>query len=339
MIRNAESQKLVKVDGTLPTPIYRQIIESVIVAIEKGDLQSGDNLPSVNSLAKEFSIARGSIFKAYAELRALGTIDSTPGKGFYVLSTKQLNKKNIFLLMSTFNPYREVFYQAFIKQMKNHASVDLYFHHHNISVFETLIQNHAPHYNTFVIMPELHKQTKGILKTFDHRNLFILDAGFKEYSKMYVGVYQNYEKDIIAFFNSIADRLKMYTRIALLFSGNMRNYDIIKGFELYFSGNKIAEVILDTVNFKPQKGDLCLVMDDNDLVRLILNAKSNSWILGKDFGIVSFNETPLKSIISEGITTISPDFEQMGINMANMILNNQKEIIENPYLFIDRNSC
>lgn len=339
MNKNFKAQHLIHVDGTLSTPIYRQIIESVLSAIEKGQLQKGGTLPSVNSLATEFSIARGSIFKAYAELRALGNIDSTPGKGFFVLNTKQQGKKNIFLLMSTFNPYREVFYQTFLARLKNNASVDLYFHHHNINVFETLVENHSSHYNTFVIMPEIHKHTKSILKKFDERNLFILDTGFKEYSKLYAGVYQNYETDILQFFKSTTKRLKIYSRVLLLFSGNMRNYDVIKGFERYFStSDKNAKVITDTEKYNPQKGDLCLVMDDNDLVRLISYAKSENWTLGKDFGIVSFNETPLKSIISEGITTISPDFKQMGTDMADMILSNQKIAKENPSLLIDRKS-
>lgn len=339
MSKNFKEQDLIKVDGTLSVPIYRQIIDAVLFAIEKGDLQSRDSLPSVNALAAEFSIARGSVFKAYDELRTLGTIDSIPGKGFFVLSTKPVNKKNIFLLMSTFNPYREVFYHTFISRLKNQATVDLYFHHHNINVFETLIQNHATHYNTFVIMPELHKRTKSILQKFDQRNLFILDTGFKEYNKSYAGVYQNYEKDILQFFENIADRLNVYSRVLLLFSGNMRNYDVISGFESYFSSSaKTTLVIMDTEKFVPEKGDLCLVMDDNDLVRLILYAKNMKWKLGKDLGIVSFNETPLKSIISEGITTISPDFNQMGISMADMILSNQKDFVENPSVLIERNS-
>jgi DNA-binding transcriptional regulator YhcF (GntR family) len=339
MSRKYTAQHLIHVDGALSTPIYRQIVNSILHAIENGGLQKGDTLPSVNSLATQFAIARGSIFKAYAELRALGTIDSTPGKGFFVLNTKQPGKKNIFLLMSTFNPYREAFYQAFIARLKNSASVDLYFHHHNINVFETLIQSHSSYYNTFVVMPEIHKLTKSILKRFDEKNLFILDTGFKEFSKLYAGIYQNYERDILQFFNDITDRLLIYSRVVLLFSGNMRNYDVIKGFERYFSTSaQSAEVITDTEKYIPQKGDLCLVMDDNDLVRLISYAKSQNWTLGVDFGIVSFNETPLKSIISEGITTISPDFNQMGIDMADMILSNRKEAKQNPFMLIDRRS-
>ena len=34
--------------------------------------------------------------------------------------------------------------------------------------------------------------------------------------------------------------------------------------------------------------------------------------VGKDVGVISYNETPLKKIILNGITTVSTDFMMMG---------------------------
>src|SRR5690606_27542351 len=140
--------------------------------------------------------------------------------------------------MSTYNPYREVFYNAFISKLKNQATVDIYFHHHHIGVFETLIRDHASHYNTFVIMPEIHRQTEQILKQLDQRNLYILDTGLKQFGELYPCVCQHYERDIYAFLQSVTDRLQRYNRVILLFSGNMRNYDVITGFDRFFEKHK-----------------------------------------------------------------------------------------------------
>jgi DNA-binding LacI/PurR family transcriptional regulator len=60
--------------------------------------------------------------------------------------------------------------------------------------------------------------------------------------------------------------------------------------------------------------------------------------LGKDLGIVSNNKTPLKGIVASGITIISTDFAQMGKTMAEMILNHQKQKLDNPFLMNNRNS-
>lgn len=329
----------IKINSSLKQPIYKQIIEAIYTAIAGGTLQIGDILPSVNGIAAQHSLARGSVFKAYNELRNAGIIDSTPGKGYFVTNTDIQAKKNIFLLLSTFNPYREVLYNAFINQLKNDAHVDIYFHHHNIKVFDTLIRNHAAYYNTFVIMPEINVQTDEILKLLDPKRVYILDTGLKEFGNKYPCVCQNYEQDIYNILRDNTIRLKKYKRIILLFPDNIKTRGVITGFKkLFMEFNFPAEVIEDTLTYQPRKADLCITMDDNDLVKIMHSAKQNSWTIGKDIGIISYNETPLKSVIAEGITTITSDFEHMGIVMAKMLMNNTPACYENPFLMIDRKS-
>ncbi len=341
MLENKDQQDIIHVDAEKPTPIYRQIIQSIELAIENGKLTKGDLVPSVNATAAQFNIARGSIFKAYNHLRTEGIIDSIPGKGYFVISTKQSKKKNIFLLLSTYNPYREVFYNALIKTLKNQATVDIYFHHHNIDVFETLINSHSSHYNTFVIMPENHTRSEKILKSLDQKQLYILETGLSKFGDQYAGIYQNYRKDIYDFLSGIKERLVSYKRIILLFSSNMRNYEVITGFQDFSNEHTeySMEVIQETETFLPKRGDLCLVMDDNDLVRLILYSRENkNWTLGSEIGLISYHETPLKSIIGNGISTISPDFEQMGKAMASLLIKNGNWVKENAFRLIDRGS-
>jgi DNA-binding LacI/PurR family transcriptional regulator len=61
-------------------------------------------------------------------------------------------------------------------------------------------------------------------------------------------------------------------------------------------------------------------------------------IPGQDIGIVSYNESPFKEIIADGITTITTDFNQMGQSIIEMIFNNSTKHIENPSKLIIRNS-
>lgn len=339
-MKNAsEEQSLIKINPQESTPIYRQIVQSVRESIALGKLKQGDLLPSVNHISNKFSVARGSIFKAYNDLRNTGTIDSIPGKGYFVTKSNLTPEKTIFLLLSTFNPYREVLFNAFIDEIKNKATVDIYFHHHNIKVFETLIKNHSAYYNTFVVMPVLHLDSEKILMELDQKRLFLLDSGMKQLGAKYPYVCQNYESDICSFLEKYSERLKKYRRAVLLFSSNSRSYDVITGFENFFKNSKIpGKVVRETKDFKFKKGDLYIINDDSDLVNVINSSKENNWLLGKDVGIVSYNETPLKSVIAEGITTITSDFALMGKEMAKMILNNKREKIENPFLTIDRNS-
>ena len=81
-----------------------------------------------------------------------------------------------------------------------------------------------------------------------------------------------------------------------------------------------------------------MVVDDRDLEFLVRYSIDKQMILGVEMGIVSYNEAPLKGIVASGITTISTDFAQMGKSIAEMILNNQRMKIDNPFLLNKRAS-
>ena len=53
--------------------------------------------------------------------------------------------------------------------------------------------------------------------------------------------------------------------------------------------------------------------------------------VGEQVGVISYNETPLKKIILNGITTISTDFQLMGEKAAELILKQSTDHIEAPF--------
>ncbi|MBY0487525.1 MAG: substrate-binding domain-containing protein, partial [Flavobacteriaceae bacterium] len=87
-----------------------------------------------------------------------------------------------------------------------------------------------------------------------------------------------------------------------------------------------------------QNGEVYIIPDDRDLVKVIEKAKAKNLKLGVDLGIISYNETPLKKVVENGITTISTDFDAMGRLLATMILDNNKSQIENKSNLIIRHS-
>ena len=74
-----------------------------------------------------------------------------------------------------------------------------------------------------------------------------------------------------------------------------------------------------------------------DLVNLVRQIRESTFTLGKDIGIISYNETPLKDLL--GITVISTDFSAMGETAAYMIRKNQLEKVKNVFKYIERNSA
>jgi GntR family transcriptional regulator len=67
-------------------PIYVQVKEQIIHAIEKGAIQAGEQLPSVRTLAEELVINPNTVIKIYKELEYEGIIEIRHGAGAYVSS-------------------------------------------------------------------------------------------------------------------------------------------------------------------------------------------------------------------------------------------------------------
>jgi DNA-binding LacI/PurR family transcriptional regulator len=66
--------------------------------------------------------------------------------------------------------------------------------------------------------------------------------------------------------------------------------------------------------------------------------KDKKLTVGKNVGVISYNETVLKKIILDGITTISTDFQMIGEKAAELILNKSVEHIEARFYLTLRNS-
>jgi DNA-binding LacI/PurR family transcriptional regulator len=77
---------------------------------------------------------------------------------------------------------------------------------------------------------------------------------------------------------------------------------------------------------------------EDDLVYLIEKIFDQNLKLGNEVGVISYNETPIKKIIMNGITTISTDFKMMGEKAAELILNKSTEHIEAQFYLTVRNS-
>src|SRR5690606_22788049 len=98
------------------------------------------------------------------------------------------------------------------------------------------------------------------------------------------------------------------------------------------------KVIHDLHSEKLKKGECYINVMEADLVILLQKVLDQNLQLGKDLGVISYNETPFKQFILNGLTTVSTDFVSMGKTLAEMILNPSQERIENPFKLTLRNS-
>jgi GntR family transcriptional regulator len=74
----------IRVDPTLPLPIWSQIEEGVRYLVASGALRPGDTLPSVRDLAREQRINPNTVAKAYQRLAEAGIVETRRGEGTFV---------------------------------------------------------------------------------------------------------------------------------------------------------------------------------------------------------------------------------------------------------------
>jgi DNA-binding transcriptional regulator YhcF (GntR family) len=325
-------------------PKYRQIINAIINDIEKGVLTKDEALPSINELSFEYDIARDTVEKAYNELKEKDIITSVRGKGFFVNGLKG-SKLRILLILNKLSAYKKLIYYSFINTLGDKASVDLQVHHYNAELLKKILDDSKGKYHYYVVMPHFFEGLETVdvtkeLLAIPPGELILLDKLLPELQRTHLCVYQDFENDIYEALESGEDAIAKYKELCLVFPENENHpNEIVKGFRKFCSHyNKKYTVIENTDKLKPQKGTLFIVIAETSLVDLVKKAIELNWRLGKDIGIISFNETTLKEILAGGIATISTHFEAMGSTAATLILEKQQIKIKNPFSLIRRPS-
>lgn len=330
--------KIITIDTTSGIPKYKQIVLSIEIAIAENRLKKNDKLPSVNKISLEFSLSRDTVLLAYDELKKRGIIYAILGKGYYVKSVEFSFEQRIFLLFDELNSFKEDIYNSFLETMNNSAQVDIFFHHFNIDMFRKLINEANGNYSKYIIMPTNLIGAPALIKTLPNQDVYILDQTNSDL-KDYPSVHQNFVKDIYEAILKGKYLIDKYQKLILLFPGFREPVGMKIGFEKFCADFDIKnEVINGFEDREIQKGAVYIIPNDRDLVRVIEKAKLQHLKLGTDFGIISYNETPLKKVVENGITTISTDFIEMGKILAQMILSGKKEQIENKSELIIRKS-
>jgi len=246
--------------------------------------------------------------------------------------------KKIFLLFDELNSFKEDLYNSFLDTLGSDVQVNIFFHHFNNTIFNKLISDNVGAYSSYIIMPANLKNTQNAIEKLPEDNVYILDQLHKELSQ-YPAIYQNFKKDIYNGLSKAFSKIEKYNKLILMFSSEKQPQGILEGFNLFCTQNTINnEIITSLQNKDIKEGEVYVVLDDKNLLRIIKKIKEKALVLGENVGVISYNDTLLKEIVEDGITTISTDFSLMGKSLAKMILKNQKDQIENPSNLIIRKS-
>ena len=299
---------------------HEQVVQGVINAIDEKIVTQGSMLPSVNNMVRDLGFASKTIVKAYKELKERGLVESKNRLGYFVVNEATDQTMKVALLLYAFHPFQEIFYNTFREGVGDNIQVDIFFHHNNIEVFETILGNIVGKYGMYVVAPIPHPNTKSILKKIPRNKLLLVDR-YEELGGEFSHVTQEFEIATYMALKELEESIREFDRLVLFFLPNS-DYpiEILRAFEKFLKDTQIeGEVKSQYIAGSIERGTVYYTIGDGDLWKILKDAKKRNFEIGKDIGCVSNNNSPVKEIICGGITTFSTDFELMALKAAEFV--------------------
>jgi DNA-binding transcriptional regulator YhcF (GntR family) len=341
----------IKINETSRIPKYKQIVDSIINDITKDKLRVGQQIPSINKLSEICGLSRDTVEKAYKQLKERKVIISVKGKGFYIAKTDLISKVNVFFLINKLSSYKMMIYNSFVNTLGINGHVNLSIYHCEESLFVRAIEKNIGAYDYYIIMPHFKNEklnhisyTNKVLEVIERipkDKLIIMDNNITEIRGNYGLIYQDFKKDIYNALIEGIEKLKKYEKLILVYpTKSIYPFpkSILIGFRQFCVEYKLDFEILDEIyeDMELQSKDVYITIEETDLVNLVHQIREKDLILGKDVGIISYNDTPLKELL--GITVISTNFKAMGVTAADFVLKNKNEKVKAVFKYIERNS-
>lgn len=295
---------------------FQQLVDAIVYSISQNQLKSGDMLPSVNQIMAESQLSRDTVFKAYAELKKRGIVESVPNRGYFV--TKNITK--VFLFLDTFKAYKEVLYGSFLKNLPKNIAVDLHFHHYNINIFEKIISESLGKYSYYIIMNFDNDKVSEIIGKIPTEQLLVIDWKIHS-SENQSAVYQDFGKSVYTCLEKNMEKISAYDEFSLYYpSFTYHPKATVEYFKKFCLHYKIKHsVLFESENFVVKKGGLYFLVSDRTLANYLDQCEEKGFEPGQEVGVISYNETPMKKYVKNGITVISTDFEMMGKKAAEFV--------------------
>ena len=320
-----------KIDINSHIPIYKQMIASFEQSLDNGDLYVGQGLPSMNELSANLDISKETVKKVYSILRERGLIESMHGKGFFVTTRRDERKLRVFMLLDKLSQFKQMLYDAFIEEIGDKAEITIYLYNQNIETFEDFIDRVLDKYDYYLITPhfplksEVQARVLKALKRIPNRKLILLDNWMRSLQGNYGAVYQDIANDIYKGLEPGLEDLRKYSKLHVIILPSSLYGSLIMECLARFCGDHNLEVEFH-YDFSPEiieSGGVYLLLNGQlglGLVEVARMANEKGLDIGKDVGIISYNDGYLSDIILGGLTTISTDFKQMGRLAAEMVL-------------------
>lgn len=231
---------------------HEQLVQGVINAIDEKIIVRGDMLPSVNTMISELGFARETIMKAYRELKDRGIIEAKNRLGYYVANEDTDQTLKVALMMFGFDTFQEIFYQNFRNGLGDNVHLDVFFHHNNIEVFDTILNHIRGKYGMYVVSPIPHPKTKELLQSIS-LNKFLMYDRYEPIEGDFNYVTQEFADSSYRIFTELAERLSDFDEFLFFYQPNsMIPFEILKAFKKFLKDYNIKGGVRE--NYKVGRG-------------------------------------------------------------------------------------
>jgi DNA-binding transcriptional regulator YhcF (GntR family) len=324
-------ESLPEIDFHSKVPIYKQLLNNITALIETDVYKAGDILPSMNKLSAHLDLSKETIKKVYGILQKKELIQAIQGKGFFVSKTTKNKPKKVLLLLDKLSTYKSVIYQSFVLHSGNQVSTTIHLHNQSPKLFQSLLEENLDLFDYYIITPHfpLDSETQShiltLIRKIPNRKLILLDKNLPKLKGNFGAIYQNFEDDSYYGLSKALKLLRKYERLHTIASqGSLYSSIILQGVNRFCREFNIPHKIHNDINLKHvESGGVYFVLNsqlDNEIIELVKIAKSKKLKIGKDIGIISYNESPINEIILDGLTVVSTDFKSMGKQAADMVI-------------------
>ena len=161
------------------------------------------------------------------------------------------------------------------------------------------------------------------LNKINPSRLLLLDFGKFEKDK-YSYICQDFDDSFYLALFTLKERMQKYLQIVFLFSKGLKHPQSSKEYFTRFCEKEgfLHEIQEDIENLTVRKGTVYIAIKQQDVVKVVKQGRLAVLKCGKDFGLLAYNDIPSYEVIDEGITSLSIDWEMVGNEAANFVLNN-----------------
>jgi len=301
---------------------HDRLVQGIINAIEEKVLVRDEMLPSLNEMIRELRFSRDTVVKGYQELINRGLVGSTRGRGYYVTNGNTGQTLQVALLMYNMDTFEEQFYRSFRAELGPNVHLNVFFHHGNIDVFDTILTQVKGKYGMYVVAPIPHPRTKALLEAIP-RNRFLMVDRYEPIDGEFNHITQEFARSSYGIFMELAPVIREFDEMIFYHStDSLDPKEIVGAFRKFLKDSKIKGRIIP--EFKPgsiEKGKVYFTLDNFALFAMLKECKAKKLKPGKDLGILSHNDEPAKELI--GITTYSADFSLMGKKAGEFIMHRE----------------